>query len=67
MEEKENDWMSLKDMAERVKPTATWASLRAFIYEKEKNGSAHWVRKIGGKIFTSPSRFYEWIDKEGKV
>ena len=67
MEDGKDDWVSVIEMSKKVRKTSSYGSIRKFIFLREFNGASHWIRKIHGKLFTSPSRFYEWIEKEGKL
>lgn len=63
MEKTDNDWIPLSIFETKG---LTMPAMRAIIFNREKNGAGHFLRKFSKKWWISPSRFYEWIDKEGK-
>lgn len=67
MQNVKDDWLKMENFHEIVKETMTVGMIRNAILNRGKNGAAHFYRKIGKRIYLSPSRFYEWIDKEGKM
>lgn len=63
MEIVDNDWIPLAIFETRG---LSKSALKGIINRREKNGSGHFVRKFSKKWWISPSRFYQWIEKEGK-
>lgn len=64
MEHTENDWIPLKDFETKV---MTKAAMRKTIFDRESNNAGYFLRRITKKWLISPAKFYEWIDKDGKI
>ena len=61
------DWLKIEDFFPLIKETMSLSTLKKFLYERETNGADYFAKKIGKRVLLSPTRFYEWIEKEGKV
>ncbi|KTD41852.1 hypothetical protein [Legionella parisiensis] len=44
----------------------TTAGLRNLIFNKDKNGFAKVVKKVGKRVLIDESAFFEWIANQGK-
>lgn len=62
-----NEWLKFSEFAKKVSMTSSPPSLRTIISKRETNGANYFLRKMGRKWLLSPQKFYEWIEKEGKV
>lgn len=60
----DNDWVPIRSFETKV---MTAAALKKTIFDREKNNAGYFLRRITKKWLISPSRFYEWIEKEGKI
>lgn len=65
--ELDTDWVNFKSFHDVVSNAMTYGTLRNVVRAREKNGAKHFCRKMGRRLLLSPSRFYEWVEKEGKV
>ena len=63
----ENDWIRFDVFSKNIAHLMGERMLRDVISERETNGATHFCKKPRGFLYLSPSRFYEWIEKEGKV
>lgn len=64
---KENDWVKFDEFAEKIAHIMSKRHIRTLVNKRETNGAAYFCKKPAGNLYLSPSRFYYWLEKEGKV
>ena len=58
----ENDLISVNDFSDKY-PTFTRGTLRAYIFNADKNGFNEVIRRIGGRVFIKENTFMKWVEK----
>lgn len=58
----ENDLISVNDFADKY-PTFTKGTLRAYIFNADKNGFREVIRRIGSRVYIKENSFFQWVDK----
>ena len=58
----ETDLISVNDFADKY-PTFTKGTLRAYIFNAEKNGFNEVIRRIGSRVYIKENSFFQWIEK----
>ena len=61
-----NDWVPLSDFKTLVAHIMTNGAINKVVFEREKNGANHFLRRITKKWIASPTLFYQWIERNGK-
>lgn len=64
MKEKEQfltDWISLNDFSKLI-TQFTLPQLKWWTFNKEANQFTHCTKKIGRRVYISPSLFWEWFN-----
>lgn len=56
------DWTTFKCFCTEVKGVMGERLLRKLLVDRETNGVNGFAKKIGGKLYLSPIRFYQWIE-----
>lgn len=62
----QNDWVKFAEFAPKIAHIMTERSLRDTVNKRKTNGASHFCKSPSGFLYLSLSRFYEWIEKEGK-
>lgn len=58
----ENDLISVNAFSDKY-PTFTKGTLRAYIFNADKNGFNEVIRRIGSRVYIKESNFMEWVEK----
>lgn len=62
MTEQKSDLISVNEFSEKY-PTFTKGTLRAYIFNAEKNGFKEVIRRIGSRVYIKENLFFEWVEK----
>lgn len=66
MQPAETDWCMIEIFQNLIKDSMCLRTLRVILARRDTNGAHHFCRKVGKRLLLSPTRFFEWIEKEGK-
>lgn len=58
----ENDLISVNDFADKY-PTFTKGTLRAYIFNADKNGFREVIRRIGSRVYIKENAFFQWVEE----
>lgn len=58
----ETDLISVNDFADKY-PTFTKGTLRAYIFNADKNGFREVIRRIGSRVYIKENSFFQWVEK----
>lgn len=58
----ENDLISVNDFSDKY-PTFSRATLRAYIFNADKNGFKDVIRRIGGRVYLKENSFFSWVER----
>lgn len=58
----ETDLISVNDFADKY-PTFTKGTLRAYIFNADKNGFKEVIRRIGSRVYIKENAFFQWVEE----